>query len=115
MGYSLVIQPTGEIYTINLKPDADDHLIQMREHLDCQIVDVVRLTADLDMWIDDEGMYNHEVNPGATLLARAFGLTHQPYFGPALLCSHDGNGDSVDIEDRRAQAIMRVLLEALNK
>jgi hypothetical protein len=33
-------------------------------------VDVVRLTDQLNMWIDDEGLFNAEIDPLATKLAR---------------------------------------------
>ncbi|WP_280297861.1 DUF3846 domain-containing protein [Nocardia neocaledoniensis] len=108
MGFSLVIQPDGEIYRINLNPGAD-HLAQMREHLDCSLVDVVRLDESVDMWIDDEGMYNHPVNVGATLLARSYGWTHQPYFGPVLICSADEDGDSVDLDELAVVALLERL------
>jgi hypothetical protein len=34
----------------------------------CDAVDVVRLADQLDMWIDDEGLYNSQANPLATKL-----------------------------------------------
>lgn len=60
---ALVIHPDGEIVTVNLNPHTH-HLALMREHLDCRHIDVVALTDKLDMWIDDESLYNHPVNPG---------------------------------------------------
>ncbi|MFG3133711.1 DUF3846 domain-containing protein [Streptomyces tendae] len=57
----------------------------LRAVLRCDRFDVVALTRQWDMWIDDEGLYNHPVNPAATALARRFGLTHQRYHGPVLL------------------------------
>lgn len=114
MGFSLVIQPDGELYRINLNPGTD-HLLQMREHLDCALVDVVRLDEGVDMWIDDEGMYNHPVNAGATLLARTYGWIHQPYFGPVLICSVTEDGDSVDFDDLAGLALMMRLSWAMRE
>lgn len=57
-------------------------------------VDVVALVAGengLDMWVHDEGLYLCEPNPVATVIAQRFGLTSQPYFGPAVLT---GGADS---------------------
>lgn len=60
----------------------------------CNLVDVVRLTDQLDMWIDDEGLYNSEVNPLATTLAHHFqsdipARYRQPYFGTAVVLGID--------------------------
>lgn len=46
--------------------------------------DVVALSKNLDMWVNDEGLYLYPVNVVATGVARRFGLTHQPFFGPAV-------------------------------
>jgi hypothetical protein len=55
----------------------------------CDAVDVVRLADQLDMWIDDEGLYNSHANPLATKLAHHFQRDippryRQPYFGTAV-------------------------------
>lgn len=54
----------------------------------CTVVDVVRLTDQLNMWSDDEGLYNSQANPhhqtGAPLPAR-----HPTSLPPALLRHHD--------------------------
>lgn len=69
----------------------------MYDHLDCRSVDVVALTDELDMWLDDEGLDRHSINAPATLIAQIYGITHQPYFGPVLPCSHDDEGNSIDM------------------
>lgn len=48
-------------------------------------VDVVALTDDVDMWINDEGLFRYGINLAATRLARLHGKTHQPYFGPVVI------------------------------
>jgi hypothetical protein len=60
----------------------------------CTAVDVVRLTDQLDMWIDDEGLYNSQANPLATTLAHHFQRDippryRQPYFGTAMFLGID--------------------------
>jgi hypothetical protein len=55
----------------------------------CDAVDAVRLADQLDMWIDDEGLYNSTANPLATKLAHHFQRDipfryRQPYFGTAV-------------------------------
>ncbi|MFY9805640.1 MAG: DUF3846 domain-containing protein [Pseudonocardiaceae bacterium] len=60
----------------------------------CTAVDVVRVADQLDMWIDDEGLYNSQANPLATTLAHHFQRDippryRQPYFGTAVLLGID--------------------------
>lgn len=62
----------------------------------CDAVDVVRLADQLDMWIDDEGLYNSPANPLATTLAHHFqrdipSRYRQPYFGAAVFLGIDHN------------------------
>ena len=72
MGAGLVIHPNGNLVEVNLQP-GENNLALMYEHLGCSTVDVVRLSAVLDMWLDEEGMFTQVVNPIATALARTFG------------------------------------------
>lgn len=101
---ALVIHPDGEIVTVNLKPGVI-HLALMYEHLDCRTVEVVRLTDKLDMWLDEEGLYCHPVNPVATALARRYGLTWQNYHGPVLVCGVNDDGDSIDLTSDQIVAL----------
>lgn len=66
-------------------------LAVLRAVIRCSLVDVVALTDGWDMWIDDEGLYNHPANPIATALARRFGFVHQLYHGPVVIT---GGADS---------------------
>jgi len=108
MSIALVVHPNAEMIEVNLMPGGD-HLALMREHLDCRLVDVVALTDRLDMWLDDEGLYNHPVNPVATALARRHGFTWQPYHGPVLLCSVDQHGNSIDLTADQFRALLAQL------
>lgn len=113
MGVALVIHPEGDIIEVNLKPGVT-HLALMREHLNCRLVDVVALTDRLDMWIDDEGIYNHPINPLATALARHYGFVWQPYHGPVMLCSVDRAGNSIDLDVAQTRALLIRLLDAVD-
>lgn len=108
---SLVITPEGEFRRINLAGSSRDRLNQMYEQLGCDLVDVVRLTTNVDMWLDDEGVYSREPNLVATALAQHFGYVYQPYFGPVLLCSSNADGDSVDLTGDQVEAVLRTLLD----
>ena len=65
--------------------------------------DVVALSRNLDMWVNDEGMYQFPVNVVATGVAQRFGLTRQPYWGPVVFTGGVGGGG----ETRSLGALMR--------
>lgn len=94
MAVALVLHPDGNIAEIDLSGDS---LTAMRNAIGCRLVDVVSLTDRIDMWIDDEGLYNHPVNPVATALARRYGFVWQPYHGPVVLATVDEDGNSLNL------------------
>jgi len=46
----------------------------MREHIGCALFDVIRLPENIDVWVDDEGLYRSPVNDELTSIVRL----HQP-------------------------------------
>ena len=50
----------------------------------CDAVEVSRLADQLDVWIDDEGLYNAQANPLATKLAHHFSTISHPNTSRAL-------------------------------
>ena len=48
-----IIEQDGDIHPINL--DRTDMLDAMYRAIGCNLVDVVGLAENLDMWLDDEG------------------------------------------------------------
>ncbi|WP_413804302.1 DUF3846 domain-containing protein [Streptomyces sp. OE57] len=87
---ALLLACAGQLVEIDLPTAAteeESHARQavLRATLRCDRFDVVALTTQWDMWIDDEGLFNHPVNPFATALARRFGFVYQDYHGPVLL------------------------------
>lgn len=111
-GNALVIQTDGTVTAINL-PDTN-RLTAMYTVLRCQLVDVVALTDKLDMWLDDEGVYNHPVNPYATMLARRFGFVFQDYHGPVLLCGVTRDGDSINLTADQTKASLAQVADILS-
>lgn len=109
MTAALVLHPNGDITELNLPTDPDKNVAAMREAIGCALVDVVRLTTTLDMWIDDEGLYTQEPNPIATALARRHGYRWQPYHGPVVLCSMDDEGRSVDLNRDQLLGLLSAL------
>lgn len=61
-------------------------------------VDVVALTDSVDMWLNDTGVFHHDINHTATRLARLHGKSHQPYFGPVLITGQS-NGETLGLSD----------------
>jgi len=111
MGSALVLHPDGTITEISFKAGGD-HLALMREHIGCSLVDCVALTSRIDMWIDEEGLYAQPVNLPATAFAAHHGFTWQSYHGPVILCSVDGEGDTVDLTAGQLRALLTQLLDA---
>ena len=110
-GNAIVIDVDGTVRRIRLPEQ--DRLRAMYAELRCHVVDVVSLTDKLDMWLDDEGMYNHPVNPYATELAHRFGFVHQAYFGPVLLCGVTPDGDSVNLTHDQTRAALAQVTDLL--
>lgn len=95
--------------------DLDDTLACTRFALGgCERVDVVALTTRYDMWIDDEGLYNHPVNPAATALARSFGFTFQPYHGPVLITGVVPDGCTIGLTSEQMAGLLKRLVSALD-
>lgn len=80
----------------------------IRSAIGCRWFDVVRLTPDLDMWVDDEGAIqaDAQVNLMATAIARAHGAIWQPFCGAVVFAAHDGNGATVGLSDAQKDALL---------
>lgn len=76
---------------VHLEPAEILH--SLYREIGCHTVDVVRLTDNLDMWLDDFGLYEGGINRAATRIARRFGYVHQPYFGAVVFAGTDGRGN----------------------
>lgn len=104
----LVIAPNGDVRE-DVLPTRDT-LHGLYELIDCRLVDLVRLEAAADMWLDDEGLYAAEINHPATAVARAFGFVHQPYFGTVVITGGaDDKGNTAGLLPKTA-ARLRALL-----
>lgn len=91
---------------VDLPAESPARLHTMRDLLQCSAIDCVRLTSRIDMWIDDEGLYNHPVNPLATAIAVLYGYAWQLYHGPALLAGFNPDtGDTIPLDHGQLLAI----------
>ncbi|RYD13995.1 MAG: DUF3846 domain-containing protein [Lysobacteraceae bacterium] len=80
----------------------------IRAAIGCRWFDVVRLSPDLDMWIDDEGatLADAQVNVVATAIARAYGAIWQPFCGVAVFAAHDRHGETVGLPEPVKDALL---------
>lgn len=79
------------------RPVLLDDIEDIYKYLGCQFFDVVRITPDTDIFIDDAGLLNQRpMNMVASLIA--MNKTGQAYrlVGDALIFGHDGQGESAD-------------------
>lgn len=116
---ALVLHPASDV----LEPAAlasdptGTHLASLYALLNVQLVDVVRLSDDIDLWCDDEGRVNGaEVNAIATSMCRAFGwhLNHgDDVRGAVLFAGHDGTGGMASLSDRQRVILDDALTQAI--
>ena len=74
----------------------DFGLDEMYKHIQCDMVDVAGLTEDIDIWVDDNGLFK----PGNTVLEyKLKGNPEEPLHlaGNALFLSSDDEGNSIGL------------------
>lgn len=60
----------------------------MYEAIGCELVDCVTIGDGIDLWVDDEGLFNC---PDHVFILPGL---HQPIAGRALILSHDDDGET---------------------
>lgn len=117
------------VHALRLRPGSDSleavtltreaggtHLASLYAALGVRLVDVIRLTDDIDCWVDDEGRVNgSDENPLGTSMFRAFGwhLAHDDTVrGSMLFAGHDGRGGMVSLTDRQREILADALAQA---
>lgn len=66
-------------------------LEELYELLDCELIEVVRITPEKNMIIDEEGKYTKsDINAIATFIAHVVNAIHHDDFivGSAIVCNH---------------------------
>jgi hypothetical protein len=110
---AMVITTDGDVKPAPVP--ASDTLHWLYEQIGCSTVDVLGLPHDQDMWVDDEGLINDSpVNVLATLWARYFGGLDVVIYGNVVLAKHDGQGATVDLDEREEMATMLTLLRIVD-
>lgn len=117
--HALVLRPDSDAFEAAVvTPDAaGSHLRSLYAALGVSLVDVIRLTDDIDCWVDDEGRVNSAAaSPLGTSLLRAFGwhLAHDDAVrGGMLFAGHDGSGGMASLTDRQREILTDALAQAL--
>jgi hypothetical protein len=118
---TLVLRPSSDaLEAVELPSDVGrggTHLLALYEALDVQFVDVIRLSDDIDGWVDDEFRVNGaEPNRLATAMFRAFGwhLNHgDDIRGAVLFAGHDGEGGMCSLSARQDAIVRDAFAQAL--
>lgn len=119
--HALILRPDSDaLEAVELASDpvhGDTHLMAMRRALDVDLVDVIRLTDDIDGWVDDEGRFNGAgENPLATSMLRAFGwhLASDDFIrGSILFAGHDGVGGMASLADAQRSVLQNAFEQAV--
>ena len=83
---------------------------------DAELVQVVELAKDLDMWVDEESAHTQEPNPTATKVASRFGVDHCRYQGPAVFTGGaDSEGNSLPLNRSQAVVIRDAAISSANQ
>ncbi|MET9957236.1 DUF3846 domain-containing protein [Streptomyces sp. NPDC006339] len=111
--YALLVRPDGFFQLLDWPSDPTKSLDTLRTAIECDVVDVADITADLSMWIDDEGMLidNPNENVPAFRLFACYRTPCQRYFGNAVFTGGtDADGDTVGLTE---DAVLDLLLNHL--
>lgn len=78
---------------------------EMYRLVNCDTLDVVRLTDEIDMWVDDEGLMKSD-NFLQTFVYEGRKL-HQPYAGNVLILAHNDEGDTIGLTDAQVEHLTK--------
>jgi hypothetical protein len=115
----LVVTPDGEVRDHVVLPGttklitASNVLQALYELIGCSMVEVVRLTPEIDMWVDEEGALRDRprINQLASYIATRFGYPFQLYVGTAVFT---GGVDRAGYTLSLGSSARQVLLELID-
>ena len=106
---SVNINPAETITTLNLNPDSIG--TDIAAAIGCCMFDVVGLTDDIDLFVDDEGLINGSpLNLPATVLAHRLG-SRTVIFGTAIAVSVNDGGETIGLTDHQLVSIQTGLAQ----
>lgn len=114
MSLSLVIPADGQTSTEALPKDHTERFKAMYRLIggDCRLVELVALSDQFDMWVDQEGVYTQEPNTPATMLAQRFGLTWQTYHGTAIITGPELPTGPADLTQEQVALLLDLMVRA---
>ncbi len=101
---ALRIQADGRFELIDWPQPGGGTLNTLLTAIGCRAVDAVTISADLTMWLDDEGIVTGlPVNGGATALYAAHQPPHRTYHGTVVITGGtDRHGDTLPSRPTRS-------------
>lgn len=115
LAYALLVRPDNTFTVLDWP--AAGHLPLLHRAIECDRVDVVDITPDLAMWVDDEGMIKADPIPNMTATAAVLayaGRTSQLYFGNAVFTGGtDDEGNTLGLTQDQVLSLTIPLLTAL--
>lgn len=102
----LNMSPTGHLhpyiqYQNSLKP--------MYAVLRCGLVERIRLNHGIDLWLDEDGMYNQKVNMTLSVLAARLGRPGITLFGGGIFLAEDDKGDLASLPQEHIDLIKKAV------
>jgi hypothetical protein len=82
------------------------------KEIDCSLITRVRLTADTDLWVDDEGMYTQDINPWITKIANVYGYPADYLFGVGVITGTawtDDGPEAGNIDEKEIEKVKDIL------
>ncbi|MGP5015101.1 DUF3846 domain-containing protein [Glutamicibacter ardleyensis] len=114
---ALKVTADGTTEMVTLARDENGRTLHsLYEAIGCSTVQYLGANHNIDVVIDEEGkLTNEEPNLHATLLAMRMGFTFfsgDYIAGTALFVGHDGEGETVSLNDEQKELFNSVLIEA---
>lgn len=116
----LVVTPGDGVWDYTVEPDeagrvtARAVLAMLYELINCTAVDVVALSPEIDMWVDDEGALKPQlrINQLASYIATRFGFPFQLYIGTVVFSGGpDAQGDTTPLGKPARDSLMTLIDE----
>ncbi|MFH8797550.1 DUF3846 domain-containing protein [Streptomyces sp. NPDC017941] len=108
--FAVLVRPDGSFRLIDWPTDPAKTSTVIRAVVDCRFFDVVQVTRDLSMWLDDEGILTAPINFAATWLYALHQPPHQHYHGRALFTGGaDAQGDTLGLTADQAAHLIEQL------
>ncbi|PRH79037.1 hypothetical protein C6N75_11755 [Streptomyces solincola] len=100
--HALLLRPDSTFEVLDW-PSSGSGLPTLYRAIECTAVDVVRITPELDMWLNDEGMIDGTpINRWATAVYAAHRPPHQWYHGNVVLTGGaDSHGNTIGLTDQQ--------------